>query len=389
MTHQHRTPLTVFSQILSYPLLLLLAAAAPGALPNNFQQTNLLSNGSTRAARTDVTFVNPMGLITDPSGALRIVGNGAGNSPAIDGTGASADVTVNIPNLPGQSGSSKPAAGVFSSSINPSDFPVATNIPASLIFATQGGTLAGWSPALGNSTAVIKVNNSSSGASFRGLALAGNGNGLMLFATDFAHSRIVVFNHSFQPVTLPRGAFVDPTLPRGFAPFGIHSINGNLVVTFALKNSAGTAVVPGAGQGFVDIFDPNGNLIRRLAARGTLNAPLGVALAPANFGPFSNALLVANSGDGTISAFDPASGRFLGQLRDRNGQTLRIAGLAHLAFGSGVASQSTNALFFTAGGARGTQGLFGRLTAAQAAERQSSVFIISDPNIPGQSVVDP
>jgi uncharacterized protein (TIGR03118 family) len=137
-----------------------------------------------------------------------------------------------------------------------------------------------------------------------------------------------------------------------------------LYVTFAKQDSNRQDDAPGVGFGFVDVFDANGSLIRRVATRGSLNAPWGIALAPADFGRFSNRLLVSNFGDGTIDAFDPATGNFLGQLRATNGQVLKIDGLWGLSFGNGLAGQPTNSLFFTSGPGHEQHGLYGRIDAA-------------------------
>src|SRR5262249_50685320 len=138
---------------------------------------------------------------------------------------------------------------------------------------------------------------------------------------------------------------------------------GNLYVTYAKQDANRVDDVRGMGLGFVDVFDTNGNLIHRVATRGPLNAPWGVALAPADFGKFSNRLLVSNFGDGTINAYDPATGEFLGQMQTANGQALRIANVWGLSFGNGLLSQPTNSLFFTSGPGEEQHGLYGRIDA--------------------------
>ena len=164
-------------------------------------------------------------------------------------------------------------------------------------------------------------------------------------------------------VTAP-GGFRDSSIPRGFAPFNIQNIQGNLYVAYAKQDDAKMDEVAGAGLGFVNVFDPNGNLIRRIASRGRLNAPWGLALAPANFGQFSNRLLVGNFGDGAIHAFDPHSGEFLGRLRASDGKPLHIDGLWALVFGNGLQNQPTSTLFFTAGPDDENHGLYGTITPA-------------------------
>ena len=154
--------------------------------------------------------------------------------------------------------------------------------------------------------AILKVDNSGSGAVYKGLAIGNNGSGDFLYAANFRAGTIDVFDSTFAPTSLA-GSFTDPNLPSGFAPFDIQNIGGNLIVTYAKQDASGLDDVPGAGNGFVDVFDTNGNLLRRLVSNGPLNSPWGLALAPGNFGQFSNDLLVGNFGDGTINAFDPSN----------------------------------------------------------------------------------
>ncbi|HZW72499.1 MAG TPA: TIGR03118 family protein, partial [Caldimonas sp.] len=158
------------------------------------------------------------------------------------------------------------------------------------------------------------------------------------------------------------GAFTDPQLPAGFAPFGIQAIGNQIIVTYAKQDAQAAKAVFGAGIGAVDVFDTAGTLTARLvAAGGMLNAPWGIALAPANFGTFSNDLLIGNLGDGRINAFDPMTGAWLGALADGNGTPIAIDGLWGIAFGNGINSQPTNTLFFAAGPNNETNGVYGRI----------------------------
>ncbi len=157
------------------------------------------------------------------------------------------------------------------------------------------------------------------------------------------------------------GGFRDPSLPSGFAPFGIQNLNGDLYVTYEDQEDD----VAGKGRGFVNVFDPDGHLIRRVASRGRLNSPWGLAIAPAGFGKFSNRLLVGNFGDGTINAFDLHSGELRGRLRNEDGKTFRIDGLWGLRFGNGFRDQPVNTLFFSAGPDDERKGLYGRIEATQ------------------------
>jgi uncharacterized protein (TIGR03118 family) len=264
----------------------------------------------------------------------------------------------------------------------------ATN-PARFIFSTEDGTISGWAS---GTNSVLKADNSSADAIYKGLAIGGrdqaggyavspsptgSASGNLLFATDFHNGRIDVFNASFDLVNLP-GSFADPTLPAGFAPFNVQNFGGQLYVTFAKQDADKHDDTPGVGSGFVDVFDMNGNLVKRLISQGKLNSPWGMALAPANFGDFSGDLLVGNFGDGAINAFDPATGAFVGALTADNGSPLVIPGLWALAFGHGSAGDATT-LFFTAGPGGEQHGLFGTLTAGAVASASPTPQITTVP----------
>jgi uncharacterized protein (TIGR03118 family) len=195
-------------------------------------------------------------------------------------------------------------------------------------------------------------------AVYKGIAIAGNGTGHFLYAADFHNKKIDVFDAAFNPVAAP-GGFVDPNIPPEFGPFNIMNIQGDLYVAYAMKEPDGDDEVAGPGLGFVDVFDADGVLLRRLATRGKLNAPWGMALAPTGFGAFGNALLVGNFGDGTINAYDLKNGTSLGQLRTTSNQVLKIDGLWGIAFGNGVQNQPTDVLFFAAGPNDESNGLYG------------------------------
>jgi uncharacterized protein (TIGR03118 family) len=333
-------------------------------LGGRYQQRNLVSDGSIAADHTDANLVNAWGIAFNPFGFVWVADNGTGAATLYDGPGMPQSLIVTIPGVGGAKGN--PTGIVFSGS--PSDFIVPKGAtagpkagPARFIFATEDGVIAGWSPVANMTQALLVADNSPSGAVYKGLALSADGNRFLLYATDFHNNKIDVWDNNFDPVTLAAGAFTDPRLPAGFAPFGIQAINGNLFVTYAMQDEDRHDDVKGRGLGFVNVFDPSGKLIGRFASRGRLNAPWGVALAPSGFGVFEGRLLVGNFGDGRINAFSVATGQFLGQLRDVDGRPLEIDGLWGLAFGNGLNGQPINTLFFTAGPADETQGLYGRL----------------------------
>jgi uncharacterized protein (TIGR03118 family) len=325
----------------------------------------LVSDGANPADHVDASLRNAWGIVFNPNGVVWVADNKTNTSTLYDGTGTKVSLgpfpEVHLPSA--TNGDAAPTGIVFNAS---ADFVISqggASGAAAFMFAGENGTIMGWSPAVNLGNAFVAYDDKSGGAIYKGLALAQNGQGNFLYATDFHNGKIDVFDKTFTRVTL-KGTFRDANIPQGYAPFGIRNIDGNLYVTFAKQDSNRQDDAPGVGFGFVDVFDANGSLIRRVATRGSLNAPWGIALAPADFGRFSNRLLVSNFGDGTIDAFDPATGNFLGQLRATNGQVLKIDGLWGLSFGNGLAGQPTNSLFFTSGPGHEQHGLYGRIDAA-------------------------
>jgi uncharacterized protein (TIGR03118 family) len=329
---------------------------------NFYQQRNLVSDGFVPADHTDANLVNPWGIVFSPTSPVWVADNATGVATLYDGNGVSRSLVVTIDST----GPVNPTGIVFNAS---SDFVVSqgdASAPSLFIFASENGTIAGWAPTVDGTHAIRKVDNSSpeeTRAIYKGLALAANGTGNFLYATDFHNGKIDVFDDTFKPATLP-GSFSDPLQPAGFGPFGIRNINGDLYVTYAKQDEQREDDVAGNGLGVVDIFDANGNFIRRFAEGGKLNAPWGLALAPADFGQFSNRLLIGNFGDGAINAYDLATGMFQGQLMQPDGQTLVNDGLWGISFGNGLQNQPTNVLFFAAGPADESHGLYGRIEPA-------------------------
>ena len=207
--------------------------------------------------------------------------------------------------------------------------------------------------------AIVAVDNSGSGAVYKGLAIGTNGDGAsFIYATNFNSGWVEMYDSNFKWVR----NFTDGDVPWGYAPFGIQNIGGKLYVTFALQDDAKHDDTPGAGHGFVDVFDLRGNKLKRLISRGTLNSPWGLAWAPSNFGGLSGDLLVGNFGNGHINAFDISTGAAKGPMLRSSGSPLEIQGLWGLAFGNGAAAGPTNTLLFTAGPGGEKHGLFGTLT---------------------------
>lgn len=331
------------------------ATLGSSASLDSYVQTNIVSDLDGVAATTDASFVNTWGIAAGPSTPFWINENGSGQAAIYTGAGVQGLAPVVIPPPSGGSPPSAPTGIVFNST---------TGFGSSLfIFDTEDGTISAWTS---GSSAVLEM-TSPTGSVYKGLAPGNNGSANLLYVTNFGLGRVDVFNSNFQPTTVS-GGFVDPNLPAGYAPFNIRNINGELYVTYALQNSAHHDDVAGPGNGFVDVFDTNGNLLRRLVTQGALNSPWGLALAPAGFGAFSGDLLVGNFGDGTIHAYDPNTGTLLGNLDDPNGNPIVVQGLWGLDFGNGAPGQGMDTLFFTAGIAGPDMvedhGLFGSLSTA-------------------------
>jgi uncharacterized protein (TIGR03118 family) len=311
------------------------------AQQTGFMQTNLVSNTAGVATTTDSQLLNPWGISFLPGQDFWIADNNSGTSTLYDNNGdKDTALVVTIP------GATKNPNG----NCNPG-CPTGTVANAGsgfgggqFIFDTEDGLVVIWTGA--SNTGSVAFDNSGSGAVYKGLALL-NGNSLL--AANFNSGKVDVLNNSFQLAPLS-GSFTDPSLPAGYAPHGIHVINNQVYVAYAMQDAAKHDAMPGAGVGQVDIFDMNGNFVSTfVAAGGHLNAPWGIVAAPSTFGQFPNAILVGNFGDGTINAFD-TKGNFLGQVTNSANTPLVNPGLWDMVFGGGGPSGDPNTLYLTAGG---------------------------------------
>jgi len=335
--------------------LLAVVAISGTAVAQRYSQTNLVSDIPGMAAVTDPHLKNPWGISFGPTSPFWVSGNGTGVSTLYGPDGTQVPLIVTIPPPEGSKGPSTPTGTVFNGT---DDFVVSgngTSGPAIFIFVTEDGTISGWNPGVNLMRAIRVVDNSGLSAVYKGLASAQTSRGNFLYATNFHDGVVEMYNSHFQLVK----TFTDINVLPGFAPFNIRNINGKLYVTFAEQQENKKDDLAGPHHGFVDVFDTSGNKLRRLISGGVLNSPWGLALAPANFGRFSNDLLVGNFGDGRISAFNPVTGAFVGQLLNKNGAVLSIDGLWMITFGNSTAP--SNALFFSAGINGEADGLFGRL----------------------------
>ena len=348
---------TAFGAALAAVVLASLVSCGGSSHTRQYVITSLVSDGAVPAAHVDANLKNPWGIAFNPKGFVWVADNGSQHATLYDGNGVPQSLVVTIP--AGKGGDADPTGIVFNGT---TDFVVtqgAKSGPAAFIFVGEGGTITAWSP-VANPTSAITVFDSGGSAVYKGLAMTTNNGANFLYATDFHNSRIDVFDRTFTKVT-PAGAFQDPSLPAGFAPFGIQAIGSKLFVSYAKQDAAAHDDVPGAGLGLIDVFSPSGQFIQRFATGGPLNAPWGMAMAPLNFDHFSGTVLVGNFGDGMIHAFDPTSGMLLGTLQMPDGNAIVEPGLWGIAFGNGLDNQPTNTLFFASGPNDEADGLYGRI----------------------------
>jgi len=325
-----------------------------------YTRVNLVSDIAGVARFTDPNLVNPWGLVASKTSPFWISDNNGNVSTLYNAEGQAFPVgnplVVTIPSPTAPTGGT-PTGVVFNGT---GDFVISQGPKsgaALFLFATEDGTILGWNPNVSLKNAVIAKDNSGLGAVYKGLAIASTAKGNFIYATNFNAGVVEMYDKSFTLVK----TFTDANVDANFAPFGIQNINDELWVTFALQKLPDKHDdQAGPGNGYVDVFDTEGNMIRRFATKGTLNSPWGLVLAPVNFGKFSGHLLVGNFGDGRINAFDAVGGGFAGQFTDPQGNPLTINGLWALRFGGGSANNGrTNQLFFTAGIADESHGLFG------------------------------
>jgi uncharacterized protein (TIGR03118 family) len=334
-----------------------------------YLQTNLVSDIQGLAKHTDPNLINPWGLSYAPGGVFWVSNNNSGTSTLKDGHGIGQGLIVHMPappsSPPGSFGT--PDGNAF----NPTNgFAVSENGQSgasAFLFATEDGTILGWSPGVDLTHGIIAVDNSTNptaadGAVYKGLAIGKDSMGhTLIYATNFRHATVDVFNEQFQQVD--QSAFQDPKIPTGYAPFGIQNIDGNLFVTYAKQNAQKHDDVEGLGHGFVDEFTTDGQLVRRFASRGALDSPWGLALAPNNFGPFSHDLLIGNLGNDRINAFNLTTGALEGTVSDIQGNPITIGDLWGLKFGNGGSGGPQDTLFFSAGIGEESHGLFGSISA--------------------------
>jgi uncharacterized protein (TIGR03118 family) len=391
-------------------------------LSGNVLQTNLVSDLPGVAQLQDPNLVNPWGIsessgspfwISDNNaGVATLYNSNPGHTPPIPTSINSLVVSIPTPGDPfGASGT--PTGTVFNTDggltggfkvsgfTNPkTGDPAPTSAASVFLFVTEDGTIVGWNPgvnpqgfdkAKAGTYGIIAVDNSGNnftepdpakqtGAVYKGLTIASSATPIfandpasttVLYAANFRSGMIEVYDPNFKLVTPPAGAFSDPSLPKGFAPFNVQVLNGKLYVTYARQDATRHDDVAGEGRGFVDVFNLDGspglaNGQVRLVSRGALDSPWGLAIAPGSFGDLAGSLLVGNFGDGRIHAYNATTGAFLGELKDPDGEPIQIDGLWALKVGNGGNGGDANTVYFTAGLFGETHGLFGSLSPVAA-----------------------
>jgi uncharacterized protein (TIGR03118 family) len=359
----------------------------------HYIQTNLVADPSQsvgKAPATDPNLLNPWGLTRSPNGSPWWIGNNnSGTSTLTTGTGAPVNifleadgttsnfVVIPPPGFAKPGTQSAPTGVVFNGS--PTDFLLtkgkAAGKPAIFLFATEDGTISGWNPVNKPPTpplanAFLEVDNSdkdpNKGAVYKGMTSGEIDGKKVLYVSNFRSGRVEVYDTNFHRVHLDEDAFDDDNIPRDFAPFNVQNIGGSIFVTYAKQDGPRHDPVGGDGFGFVDIFSTEGKFQGRLEHGDWFNAPWGVVWTPRDFGEFSNTILVGNFRSGWIAAFNGFTKKFIGFVRNPDNSLVTIAGLWSLTFGNNGGAGSSNALFFTAGGADELHGLFGTLTPVPA-----------------------
>jgi uncharacterized protein (TIGR03118 family) len=333
------------------------ALTATPASAQFYDQHNLVSSDS------DADLVNAWGLTSTPTSPWWVADNGTSESTLYNAAGAKQGLIVSVPGDP-TGAVFNGTTGFVLTATNNSGGRVGKAI---FLFDTESGTVLAWN---GGSTAVQVVPAPGGGAPvavYKGLAIAQlDATHTRLYATDFHNNRVDVFDENFMPVANP--GFADPTMPEGYAPFGIQVIGSTVFVTYALQDEDAHDDVAGPGHGFVNAFDLSGNWLMRVASGGRLNSPWGIAMSPGGWGTFGGKLLIGNFGNGLVNVFDPnvvtsdGTLEYDGFLHRASGPPLMIDGLWSLQFAKGGNNGTPDQLFFTAGPDHESGGLFGFLT---------------------------
>jgi uncharacterized protein (TIGR03118 family) len=337
------------------------------AQAGSYEQTNIISNVLHDAERTQRSLSVPWGLAISPGTGFVIVNNGSGTFETYDASGDAVSLAALVAGPPHLDSNPGPSAVTANSTGGFFTQHGKGILPSPFLFATLDGTISGqYADTNGDilETTVFGVDHSAQGAVYTGLAvLTPNCCAPLLAVANFKDAFIETYTDSFAPLGIP-GAFIDKNLPAGYAPFNVQVVGGQVFVTYALQDAARSAPVVGPGNGIVDIYELDGSFVRRFVSHAQLNAPWGVVKASAEFGPFSNDILIANFGDGTINAFNPITGAFAGKINNAAGTAIVNPGLRGIVFGASGAGDP-NTLYFTSG-VTGRPSFFGAISATTA-----------------------
>jgi uncharacterized protein (TIGR03118 family) len=328
-------------------------------------QQNLVSDGFVDADHIDPNLINPWGISYPPTGPFWISDAGAGVTTLCNGTGATVIPTGGHAAIVISTSEDDPRPGIPTGQVfngATGGFEITANdhtASASFLFATINGTISGWNPTVDPAATVIAVDDGPEGAVYTGLAIASTDAGKLLYVADFANHEVAVYDSSFKELD----PILDPFIPASYSPFNVQVLEGHLFVTFAQLGPDGRSV-DGLGKGYVDEFDLDGTLLHRIASNGPLDAPWGLAIAPASFGEFAGDLLVGNFGDGTINVYDRETNAFIGKLTGEDGTPIQNDRLWTLIPGNGGTGGDTQVIYFTAGLENEEHGVFGSLTPA-------------------------
>jgi uncharacterized protein (TIGR03118 family) len=304
----------------------------------DFAKVNLVaSTNQFNGAIVDANLINGVGLALSPTGTAWISAEGSGKSVVYSPDGVEVLPPVSIPT------GGHPTGIVYNAT---TDFIIPGGVSAKYIFVGTTGVISAWS----SGTAAVKLVDNSSTSVYTGIAIAADAGANFLYVANWKLAKVDVFDHNFNQVSKP---FIDSTIPDSYSPYNIQSIGGQLYVTYARVDITGEEE-KGAGLGFVDIFNPNGSLVKKFVSQGELNVPWGVALAPAGYfeGNSNASILVGNFGDGRINAYN-TNGDFMGKVKS-GGSDVVIDGLWGIVFNA-----DASRLYFTSGPHSETQGLFG------------------------------
>jgi uncharacterized protein (TIGR03118 family) len=331
---------------------------------SSFDWLNLTSDLAGVARHSDSNLINPWGIALASNGFFWINDNGTGVATTYKPNGVTNSLTVTIPPSASNAGAANPTGIVRN---NTSVFKVTQNAnsqPSSFIFVSEDGAISGWNSALDPTNAIIAVDNGASNAIYKGATLAtvnpplsGAGPNV-LYVTNFHAGKVEMYDGNFARLDTNL-TFVDPTLPAGYAPFGIQTVNNHIYVSYALQDANAEDDVAGPGNGYIDVYTSTGAFVKRLVSNANLNSPWGMALGPSNFGGFNGGLFVGNFGDGKINVYNPTTGVLLGTLKQIDGTPLQFDGLWALYF------NTTTHLVFTAGLGGESHGLYGVIFVAQ------------------------